>query len=467
MIVTLYSYCRNGCRCLILFFLLFIVSVETHAHSLQNEITVRGIVKDVTGEPLMGVNIMQKGTGHGTITDIDGNYTIKVPSRTTVITFSYIGFLSQDIVAKEDVINVVLRDDTQNLEEVVVVGYGTAKKRDLTGAISSIKTEKLEMESPRSVEDLLRANSPGLNISLSPDADGSAHLKIRGETTLKAGASPLLVLDGVIYEGTLTDINPNDIQSVDVLKDASSAAVYGAKAANGVIMITTKKGKVGKPVVSFNANIGIATIANQPKLLDGPGFLKYRQDYENGRHTADYLSEYPQIFSDPRELNGVSQLDWYNYDQADPVSSVTDEQLMRSWLARLELKAPEIENYMNGVVTKWDDLVFHTAIQQDYTASISNRTENGSYYWSIGYADREGIKVGNRYQNLRTRLNLESKVTDFLTIGLNAGFASRDQGFLTADWGQMVRISPYGSNNLDDPDSPYQRYQTAEINIKH
>lgn len=443
--------------------ILFFFSVGIQTIHAQNNVLVKGSVKDDTGEPLLGVNIMQKGTGHGTITDIDGNFSLQVSDQSSVLTFSYIGYLSQDIVASQEVLNVVMKDDSQNLEEVVVIGYGTSKKRDLTGAISSIKTEKLEREAPRSVEDLLRANSPGLNISLSPNADGAAQLKIRGETTLKAGASPLLVLDGVIYEGSLTDINPNDIQAIDVLKDASSAAVYGAKAANGVIMITTKKGKVGKPVISFNANVGVATVANQPKLLDGPGFIQYRQDYENGRNTDEYLAKYPQIFTDPRQLNGVNQLDWYNYDQQTPLQSVTEEQLLRSWLSRLDLKSPEIDNYLNGVVTKWDDLVFQTALQQDYTASISNRTENSSYYWSIGYADREGIKVGNRYQNIRTRLNLESKITDFLTIGFNGGFASRDQGFLTCDWEQMVRISPYGSNNLDDPDSPYQKFPTGDI----
>lgn len=449
----------------ILVMLLCLAFISLYGQSATGKRTLTGTVTDHSGEPLIGVNVMEKNTTNGTITDIDGKYSLSLTKTSNVVlTFSYIGYIQLNVDVKGDnVVNAKLEEDTQNLEEVVVIGYGTAKKRDLTGAISSIKTEKLEAESPRSVEDLLRSNSPGLNISLSPNADGSAHLKIRGETTLKAGAAPLLVLDGVIYEGSLTDINPNDIQAVDVLKDASSAAVYGAKAANGVIMITTKKGKTGKPVVSFNANIGLATVANKPKLLDGPGFIKYRQDYENGRHSNDYLEKYPQIFSDPRQLNGVSQLDWYNYDQKEAVGSVTEEQLMQSWLTRLELKAPEIDNYMNGVITRWDDLVFQTAIQQDYTASISNRTDNMSYYWSIGYADREGIKVGNRYQNLRTRLNLESKVTDFLTIGVNAGFASRDQGFLTCDWGQMVRISPYGSNNLDDPDSPYRKYPTSDV----
>ena len=438
----------------------FIFAAEAKGQSY----VITGTVTDEKGELLIGVNVMEKGTSNGTVTDVDGNYSIMVSGNNAVLTFSYIGYVIQDVaISNQKIVNVKLKEDSQNLDEVVVIGYGTAKKRDLTGAISNIKTEKLEVEAPRSVQDLLRANSSGLNISLSTGANGDAQIKLRGETTLKAGASPLLVLDGVIFEGSLSDINPNDIQAVDVLKDASSAAVYGAKAANGVIVITTKKGKTGKPVITFNTNIGFVKVANKPDLLDGPGFIKYRQDYEIGRHSDEYLLQYPEIFNDPKKLNNVSKLDWYNYDQQTPVSSVTDEQLMRSWLTRLELKAPEIDNYMNGITTKWDDLVFQTGLQQDYTASISNKTDNVSYYWSFGYTDREGIKVGDRFKNLRTRLNLESKITDFLTLGINASFASRDEGFLTCDWGQMVRISPYGSNNLDDPDSPYQKYPTGDI----
>lgn len=425
---------------------------------------VTGVVTDEISELLGGVNVVEKGTTNGTITDMDGKFSLSVAGENSILVISYIGFTDQEIVVgNRTSFNIVLREDLQHLDEVVVIGYGTSRKKDLTGAIASIRAEKMEAEAPRSVADLIRANAPGINISLSPNADGESHIKIRGETTLKAGASPLIVLDGVIYDGGLTEINPNDIQNIDVLKDASSAAVYGAKAANGVIAITTKKGRAGKPTISFNANIGLATVADAPELLDGRGFIKYRQDYEIGRNTDEYLTKFPQIFNDPRSLNGVSQLDWYNYDQKDPVSSVTEEMLMRSWLSRLELKSPEIENYLAGKITKWDDLVFQTALQQDYTVSISGKNDNISYYWSLGYADREGVKKGQRYQNLRSRLNLEAKITDFLSVGFNGNFSSRDQGFLTCDWEQMVRISPYGSNNLDDPDSPYRRLPTGDI----
>ncbi|GBU08821.1 SusC/RagA family TonB-linked outer membrane protein [Bacteroidales bacterium] len=423
---------------------------------------ITGQVKDATGEPMVGVSVVERKTKTGTVTDIDGRYSLAT-SKDATIGFSFLGYLLQEIkVGNSNTISLTLHEDEQQLDEVVVVGYGTSKKRDLTGAVSSIKTGKLEMEAPRSVQDLLRANSAGLNIAFSSSAKGDGELQIRGKNTLKAGSSPLLVVDGVIYDGALADINPMDIEAVDVLKDASSAAVYGAKAANGVLIITTKKGKTGKPLINFNSNIGFVKSANQPKILDGPGFIAYRQDYEVGKSNDKYLNDFPQIFSNPNELNGVSQLDWYNYDKKTPATSFTEEQLMRTWLSRLELKAPEIDNYLSGRITDWADEVFRTGLQQDYTISISNKTDNMSYYWSLGYADREGIIEGNKFSTVRTRLNLESVVTKFLTVGLNTNFASRDEGDLQADWRQMVTISPYGANEMNNPESLYQKYPTGD-----
>lgn len=444
---------------------LFLSHVPVSGQSSSKKVTIKGIVKDDTGEPLPGVNVIYKKNMEGTITDADGKFSLGVTGKNAVLTFSFIGYVTQEVnVGNKSEVNVILKEDLQNLDEVVVIGYGTAKKRDLTGAISSIKTDKLAAEAPRTVQDMLRANSAGLSITLSANAKGSAELQIRGKNSLKASTSPLIVLDGVIYEGSMDDINPMDIESVDVLKDASSAAVYGAKSANGVVVINTKKGKTGKPVVNFNANVGFATVANKMEVLSPEGFLQYRQDYEIGKKTDDYHAQYPQMYINPNKLDGISALDWYNYDQKTPVTSVTDEQLMRAWLARLELKSPEIENYMKGRITDWSDLVLQTAFQQDYTASISNRTDNMSYYWSMGYADREGIITGDAFSAFRTRLNLESKVNKWFTVGVNAGFTSRDESAMHCDWEQMVRISPYGANDLGNPDvSEFdQRYPTSD-----
>ena len=439
--------------------------------SFAQNVTITGVVKDQSGEPLIGVNVMEKGTTNGSITDVDGKYSVSVKGGKTILVFSYIGYISQEIpVGNQKTLNVTMKEDTEEREEVGVIGYGTAKKKDLTGAISRVKAEKMEVEAPRSVQDLLRASAAGLSISMSTDAAGTADLQVRGKNSLKAGSSPLLVLDGVIYDGSLQDINPMDIESIDVLKDASSVAVYGAKAANGVVAITTKKGKTGKPVISFNANVGMVSNARLPKTVDGAGFIKFRQEYGESLMTEAEMVAQPGKFADPRNLAaaGIDPLAWYNYDQQTPVSALPDEKTMiNKWLTRLNFKTIEIENYLNGVETDWDDIVYQTGLQQDYTVSLSNRKEDFSYYWSMGYADREGVKVGDRYRNLRTRLNLESKVTSFLTVGLNAQFATRLGGYLAADVEQREHNSPFTTNDIDILDSPYRMYPSGDNNTKN
>lgn len=432
---------------------------------------VTGKVMDASGEPLPGVNVTQQGTANGSITDINGKYSVKVTGTHVALVFSYVGYLTQKMeVSGKDVIDLIMQENAENLEEVVVIGYGTAKKKDLTGSISSVKTEKLETESPRSVQDLLRSNVAGLTVTLPTDAAGTANFQIRGKNTLTANSSPLLVLDGAIFEGAFQDVNPNDIQTIDILKDASSAAVYGAKAANGVIVITTKKGKKGKPSITFNTNIGFVQTIRLPKTLNGADFIRFRQDYEKGKTTNAEMEKFPEKFTDPRMLENTSvdPLTWYNYTQNTPVTTLpSEERMIEAWLTRLELSDPEIRNYLAGKETNWDDLVFQKGFQQDYTASISNRTDNMSYYWSLGYADREGVKAGDRFKNFRTRLNLESKVTSFLTVGLNSFFSTRDGSALVAEVSARERISPWGSNNIDDPESEYQQYPTGSTVAKN
>ena len=442
--------------------------VELMLSGAQQKNIVSGTVTDNRGEAIIGANIVVKGsTSVGTITDVDGNFSMQVPDK-AVLVISYIGYLSQEIEVKDRrPIRVVLIEDTQALEEVVVIGYGTAKRRDLTGAIASVKAEKMEVEAPRDITDLMRGTAAGLNVGMSTSAKGDLTPQVRGVNTLTAGSSPTIVVDGVIYYGSLSDINTNDVASIDVLKDASSAAVYGSQAANGVIVITTKKGKGkkdGSATVTFNANVGFVQSANQMPILDGEGYLKYRQDYQMGNSSSDYLTKYPEIYTSPFKLDGtgVNPLDWYNYNQKMPVSSVSDEELTRAWLSRLQLYTPEIDNYIAGIETNWADLVLHKGLQQDYTVSVSNRTDKVNYHWSLGYVDRNGIIVGDDYKNLRTRLNLDSKITNFLTIGMNANFAIRDESSQSVDWKAMAKNSPYASNNLDDIESLYRYYVAGD-----
>lgn len=430
--------------------------------ALARQSDVSGTVSSPSGETLAGVSVAVKGTTVSSVTDENGKFRLSGVQDGSTLVFTYIGFLRQEITLQgQPLLDVTLEEDVQHIEDVVVIGYGTARKRDLTGAVSSVKADELAVQAPRNVEDILRANAPGLNIGVATDAKGEASLSIRGKGTLTASNNPLIVLDNVIYEGSLADINPNDIATIDILKDASAAAVYGSRSSNGVIVVTTKRGKQGKPIINLISNTGLATSANQPAILDADGFLKFRQDYNEGRFSQDYLSTYPQMFVNPNELNGISPIDWYNYDQTTPLDNVTEQQLTTKWLSRLNLTSPEIENYFANNITRWDKLVFQQALQQDYSLNISNASEYVSQYFSLGLTDREGVVTGDRYKNIRARANVESKITHFLTTGVNAQFASRDESFLKANWSQMTMISPYGSNNLDDPDSDFQRRPTG------
>lgn len=433
-----------------------LVACSFNAYAQTSKEIIKGTVTDAaTKEAVIGGAVQVKNTSRGVVTDLDGNYEIAASEGETLV-FSSLSYKPQEIrVGKSNVINVALETDAEGLEEVVFIGYGTAKKRDLTGSVSSIKAENFEYAAPKNTQDMLRGSTAGVNVGSSASAKGDADLLIRGESSLTASSSPLLVVDGVIYDGALTDINPYDIESIDILKDASSAAIYGAKAANGVIAVFTKKAaKKNRPTVDFNANIGVSTPAHMPDVVDGEGFIKFRQDYCIGKNTDEYLAKFPEIFTDPHKLTSVDALTWYNYDQATPLTSMpSDEQLTRSWLARLYFSNPEQDQYIAGKETDWAKHTFHNALQQDYTVALSNKKEESSYYWSFGYTDREGILIGDRYKNYRTRLNLETTVAKFLTLGMNTNFAIRDEGFLTAASDDIWELSPYAGYYLDDPDA--------------
>ncbi len=414
---------------------------------------VSGTILDETGTPMPGVTVVLKGTTSGTTTDLDGNYSISVPSE-GVLVFSFIGYLTvEEIVGTRSTIDLTLSPNMADLEEVVVIGYGTAKKRDITGAVSSVNPGKLENENPNSVQDILRGNAAGLNVGLSTSAKGGGSLEVRGRTSLNAGNSPLLVLDGAIYYGQLSDINPNDIENIEVLKDASAAAVFGAKAASGVILISTKKGVKGKPTVKFNLNTGLATLGTFPDVYGPNEFVSWREDVFKSINAGGYD---PYEFSDPRNLpSDISMEEWMAYDgsSGDPVTV---------WLQRLNMQPVEIENYKAGRSVDWKDKIFQTGLRQDYTVSLSGSTENISYYWSLGYLNNEGIVIGDEYETIRSRVNLEGKVNKWLTVGMNTQFAVNDDSHVPidprgddpapmyADWGLLRTLSPWGSEFNED-----------------
>ena len=418
-----------------------ILTVESVAETLQDKRLITGIVKDQNGEPIIGANVVEKGTTNGTVTDIDGKFSINVVSDAT-LSISYIGYRAVEIVVKnQDSYDIVLHEDSEALDEVIVIGYGTAKKRDLTGAVSSIKGDLLQNEQPETVQDMLRTGLAGLAVGIATDMKGNSSLQIRGKNSIEAGTSPLIVLDGVIYPGEITDINPNDIEQIDVLKDASSAAVYGAKSASGVVLITTKKGKRGKPTINFNTTWGLSFKNDVTEVYSADEFTDYRRDLLESIN----VNAEPYRFVNPNELpSNISIEQWMGYTGAtgDP---------QREWLQRLAFKDIEIANYLNGKSVDWDSEVFrNVALRQDYSLSVSGKSDKMSYYTSLNYIDNEDNIIGGGYNAVRVRFNLESKIADFITYGTNTQFINRDEGSVPVAWEQYQTNTPFGSIYEED-----------------
>lgn len=410
------------------------------------QLEITGTVTDQeSGEPLPGVTIVVKGTSTGALTDLDGKYSIEVPDESAVLVFSFVGYNSQEIpVAGKRIIDVQLELSITELDEVVVIGYGSARKSDLTGAITQVKGEDVSDYSPNSVSDMLRTTIAGMTTGYSTSAKGNSSLLIRGETTLTAGSSPLVVVDGVIFNGDLADINPDDIERMDVMKDASSAAVYGSRATNGVISITTKKGTGEKPTITVNSTIGIATEANRMNPYDAEGFLQWRSDWWKSVFSKNFEYDEMTWLDDPRTLDPEDLQAWLDYN------GTTEEYMVDAWLANLHLTPLEAENYKAGNVMDWEDVIFHTGVRQDYNVSLSGQKEDFNYYWSMGYLDNEALTIGDEYSSIRSRVNLEGKAAKFLTVGLNASFSYRDESSVPADRGDYRGLSPYGSYWSDD-----------------
>jgi len=415
--------------------------------------TVKGTVRDSKNLPVPGATVKVKENGKGVATDINGNYTISATAGNTLV-ISSIGFTTvEEKVGSRTVINVVLQDDSKNLSEVVVIGYGTRAVKDVTGAISSVKAEKLENENPTSVTDLIRGNVPGITVAMNTSAKGggTGDMQIRGKASLSANTAPLIVLDGVIFQGQLQDINPNDIERVDILRDPSALAVYGSASAAGVVAITTKKGKNGPPQITLNINAGISQLEKNQKYYDPEGFLNWRAD---GARSSNTTNPY-YFYSNPNALpDGVTLAQFMGTSTGDPTTV---------WLQRLGLQANEIKNYFAGNTTDWSKLVFRNGFRQDYTASVSGRTDVTSYYLSGNFTDNQNLIQGGEYKNYRVRANFEGKASKFLTFGITAQFANRDEGGNEADWTQIINSSPYG--DFYNADGSLRRIDTDDSGL--
>ncbi len=410
---------------------------------------ISGHVTDAKNEPLSGATVQVKGTNKIVVTDANGNFKLKDVADDAVLIISYSGYASEEVIVAgtSGTMNISMKDQQNQLGEVVVIGYGTTKKKDLTGAVAQVKASVFENENPRSVQDMLRGNAPGLDVGFNASPKGGGDLLVRGRASLNASTAPLLVVDGVIFQGDLSDINPNDIATVDILKDASSAAVFGARSANGVILITTKRGKSGKPTITLNSNYSRNLFGKYPRLLNADEFIDWREDVLWSIRGFDSTSK-PNIkyqFTNPDELPpGLSVDEWKALTGAtgDPVDI---------WLNRLRLFPVEINNYKNGTTTNWENLLYdRSSNMHDHTVSVSGRKEEFNYYSSFGYLDNEGLSVNNRFKTFRARTNVEGTISKWLTTGINLQFADRDESPVVMDLGNMIRTTPYAQLYADD-----------------
>ena len=425
------------------------------AQTQTNGRIVSGTVKDAAGEPVIGASVLLKGNTGGTITDLDGKYSIKVTASKGTLVFSYIGYktVEKEIGQNVRMLDIVLHEDTEMLDEVVVVGYGTMKKKDLTGSVTRIGQEVTENKAATNLVEFLRGTVAGFNSSLGGTASGGGTMEIRGPNSLKANTEPLVVLDGSIYYGLLQDINPSDVESIDVLKDASSSAIYGARGAAGVIMVTTKRGKSEKPLIQVSTRVGFTSVGKAAEVYSPEGYLKMRSDYYK---TKDYFapagSKKPLGYYDnPEDLpNGVSKEQWSEYDPSFSGDYV------ETWLNRIALQPIEIENYKKGLTTDWMDRAFRTGLRQDYNVSVSGKSSRTHYFMSMGYVNNEGVKVGDNYSNVRSRINIESEISKWLSVGVNAQFANRTDGSVAVDLTSASKASPYGS--MYEPDGSLKWY---------
>ncbi len=441
---------------------LFVCMLGSVAFSYgQTKHLVKGNVTDDLGIALPGATIVEKGTTHGVSTDFDGNYSMEVSDPNAILVISYIGFEKQEVpINHKSEVNIMLQSSASTLDEVVLVGYGVVKKKDLTGSISQVDAAALADQSPNSVTDVLRGNVAGLSVGFASSPKGVSNMQIRGNNSLSAGTSPLIVVDGMIYNGDLADINPADIDKVDVMKDASSAAVYGARGANGVVLISTKRGTTDKPVININTSVGLASEANPEKPYGPQAYADWRTDVFKSINPKNTIDN-PGRYDNPNNLPpGVTLDQWLAYDgsQGDPT---------RAWLNRIGFQDVEIGNYLEGKSINWYDRIFQNGFRNDINASISGRGNGLNYYWSLGRTSNEGIIVGEKFEVLRSRLNLDADITDWLTVGMNTQFAQSNEGFIPADRVQIERSSPWGSEFDDEGNirlSPQDDNGTGAVN---
>jgi TonB-linked SusC/RagA family outer membrane protein len=372
---------------------------------------VTGKVTDATGEPLPGVSIQLKGTTQGTITDLKGEYTLHDVNEDAVLVFSFLGMLTEEVpVNGQSIIDMMMSEDLVKLDELVVVGYGTQSKRFISGSISSVDMEEKKTITPITNIAQALGEVAGMQFLNNGRPGQGGTLLLRGQNSLGTNTDPLIVIDGIIFEGSLSDINPQDIKTIDVLKDAASTAIYGSKAANGVIMITSNKGSLSIPEIRINATYGIS---EAERWLNMPSQEKYLQ------RKRDYYTQQLEIANNDYgiDINDVSQL----------------------------LKPEEYENYLNGKFMDFEDIVGRQGKLTTLDLSVSGGSDKAVYLFSGSVNEDIGLILGDKETKYSFRMNLETEISDWLTIGTTTFFTHRNLSGIEADLSDAYDDSPFGS----------------------
>ncbi|VBB48561.1 TonB-dependent Receptor [uncultured Paludibacter sp.] len=400
--------------------LLLVYAVNANANTFNLEVNQEGIeisgtVKDEAGEPILGVKVMEVGAMNGVITNVNGKFTIYVKNKGAKLQFSSIGYETYEITVDDSHINlqITLQEKVSKLDELVVIGYGTMKKRDVSGSISSISNDAIENTPIKNIMSAIQGRASGVQVVSNSGAPGDGiSVTVRGQSTLNSGNDPLYVIDGVPVETSslsklngweshglnpLADINPQDIESIEILKDGSSTAIYGSRAANGVILITTKRGKEGKPQINLNIYTGVSKLPRKLSVL-------------NATQWRDII------------IDTYKNLDAYN-DATTPTEP--------HWTAIDSL------NPMNSGDVDWQDVMYRTATQKQISLSVIGGTQGAKYSLNTSYLDQDGILLNSNYKRITSRLNVDFKVTDKINTGYSVSFTN----------GRNNRINAGGTGN--------------------
>lgn len=382
---------------------------------------VSGKVNDASGESVVGANVVEKGTTNGTITDLNGSFSLEIPAKSTLI-ISYIGYTPREVeVGNQLTFNVKLAEDTEMLDEVVVVGYGTQKKSDVTTAVASVSSDNLKNRAAVNFGEAMAGQVPGVMVQQTNGAPGGEGLtiKVRGTGSITQSNDPLYVVDGYPMEGgAFRLLNPSDIESIQVLKDASSTAIYGSRGANGVVIITTKKGQIGKPTVQLNAYVGFQQREKEVKMMNRNQYVEWFTDGRNqawldAKVISSDPNQAPHSINDPNSRRALYSGASSQYMIPDGTGSYKYNFLDPASVAQM----PD---------NNWQDLLFRTAVMQQYEVSVSGGAENTRYTFSGSYTNQEGIVINTDYERFNFRTNVSSKISNSINVGMTLMAYSAD-----------------------------------------